>query len=173
MTVQKEKNAASGSHVQPSRRRALSILTLALGGLGTILAGVPVVGFLLGPLLENHPRRWVPLGPVAQFKVGETVKVTFEDPAALPWAGVAGKTAAWLRREENDRFVAFMVNCSHLGCPVRWEPEAELFMCPCHGGVYYGNGKVAGGPPPEPLHRFQTRVQAGQVQLQTRPVPIT
>ena len=98
---------------------------------------------------------------------------TFDDPQALPWAGVAGKTAAWLRREDDARFVAFDVNCSHLGCPVRWEPEAELFMCPCHGGVYYGNGQVAGGPPPQPLHRFQTRVQNGQVELQTRPVPIT
>ena len=169
MTVPEEKDQKSLS----SRRRALTILSVALGGLGTLLAGAPVVGFLLGPVLRKRPQSWVSVGDVDNFQIGETVKVTFDDPRALPWAGVAGKTAAWLRREDDARFVAFDVNCSHLGCPVRWEPEAELFMCPCHGGVYYGNGQVAGGPPPQPLHRFQTRVQNGQVELQTRPVPIT
>ena len=156
-----------------ARRRALSILSIALGGLGTLLAGTPVIGFLLGPLLSKRPSSWVGIGAMDNFQIGETVKVTFSDPQALPWAGVVGKTATWLRREDEQQFVAFDVNCSHLGCPVRWEPEAELFMCPCHGGVYYGNGEVAGGPPPLPLKRFETRIQNGQVEIQTRPLPIT
>ena len=156
-----------------SRRRALIMLSVALGGLATLLAGAPVIGFLLGPLLRKRQPDWVGVGTVDHFQIGETVKVTFHDPQELPWAGVAGNTAAWLRREGDDQFVAFVVNCSHLGCPVRWEPKAELFMCPCHGGVYYGNGEVAGGPPPQPLHRYKTRVHKGQVQLLTRPLPIT
>jgi menaquinol-cytochrome c reductase iron-sulfur subunit len=168
-----EQSPPPGTDPSSTRRQALTLLSLALGGLGAFMAGVPVVGFLLGPLLKQRPPRWVGVGAVDKFTVGQTVKVTFADPGALPWAGVAGKTAAWLRREPDDSFVAFDVNCSHLGCPVRWEPSAELFMCPCHGGVYYGNGQVAGGPPPEPLHRVQTRVHNGQVQLQTRPLPIT
>jgi Rieske Fe-S protein len=32
------------------------------------------------------------------------------------------------------------MNCAHLGCPVTWFPQSGLFMCPCHGGVYYENG---------------------------------
>ena len=34
----------------------------------------------------------------------------------------------------------------------------QRFICPCHGGVYDFNGKVAGGPPVRPLDRFYTRV---------------
>jgi len=173
MSSGSEQSPPAGTDQLSSRRRALALLSLALGGLGAFLVGVPVVGFLLAPLLKQRLSQWVGVGTVGDFAVGRTVKVEFDDPDALPWAGVAGKTAAWLRREENDSFVAFDVNCSHLGCPVRWEPSAELFMCPCHGGVYYGNGQVAGGPPPEPLHRFRTRVRNGQVQLQSRPLPIT
>ena len=32
------------------------------------------------------------------------------------------------------QFTAFGLNCSHLGCPVNWRPDAQLFLCPCHGG---------------------------------------
>jgi menaquinol-cytochrome c reductase iron-sulfur subunit len=56
---------------------------------------------------------------------------------------------------------------------VRWEEGAELFMCPCHGGVYYKDGSVAAGPPPEPLPKYQVRLKDGNVQVLASPVPIT
>ena len=56
---------------------------------------------------------------------------------------------------------------------MRWVPDAELFMCPCHGGVYYKDGKVAAGPPPRPLSRYPVRVRAGNVEVRTMPIPIT
>jgi menaquinol-cytochrome c reductase iron-sulfur subunit len=55
---------------------------------------------------------------------------------------------------------------------VRWLPKAELFMCPCHGGVFYKDGAVAAGPPPRPLHRYDVRVVADQVEIRTSPVPL-
>jgi len=156
-----------------SRRRALTVLTVACGGVAALLAGLPIVGFLLGPFLRQRPGEWIDLDDADRFALGQTVKVVFFSPEAQPWSGVAGKTAAWLRCESHDRFIAFVVNCSHLGCPVRWDPKAELFLCPCHGGVYYGNGQVAGGPPPEPLHQYKTRVKNGVVQIHSRSIPIT
>ena len=77
-----------------------------------------------------------------------------------------------MRRTGDQTFTAFAVNCTHLGCPVRWLQDAQLFMCPCHGGVYYGDGRVAGGPPPRPLFQYPVRVQGGEVQLLTQPLRI-
>jgi menaquinol-cytochrome c reductase iron-sulfur subunit len=94
------------------------------------------------------------------------------DTSPLPWAGVTAKTAAWLRRVSADRFVAFAVNCAHLGCPVRWLPDAQLFMCPCHGGVYYADGTVAAGPPPHSLAQYATRITGDDVEIHTAPIPI-
>lgn len=156
-----------------SRRNILSLLAVACGAGAAILAGVPIVGFLLGPFLRQQPGEWIDLDKVDHYSVGQTVKVIFSSPEAQPWSGVVGKTAAWLRCESHDQFLAFVVNCSHLGCPVRWDSKAELFLCPCHGGVYYGNGQVAGGPPPEPLHQYKTRVKDGVVQIHSRSIPIT
>ena len=56
---------------------------------------------------------------------------------------------------------------------MRWIADAELFMCPCHGGVYYKDGTVAAGPPPEPLKRYAVRVRGNEVEIETGPVPLT
>jgi menaquinol-cytochrome c reductase iron-sulfur subunit len=155
-----------------SRRGFLAKLSIAVGALGAAAVGAPVVGFLIAPLLRQTPELWRPVGPTDRFKVGETTLVRFTDPSPLPWAGVTANTAAWLRRESELQFIAFAVNCTHLGCPVRWLADAQLFMCPCHGGVFYGDGSVAAGPPPRPLTRYDVRVRAGQVEIHAGRVPI-
>ncbi|MGH9488845.1 MAG: ubiquinol-cytochrome c reductase iron-sulfur subunit [Terriglobales bacterium] len=166
-----EPEAACEECMSASRRRFLTRLSLGLGALGAALVGVPSVAFLLG--LRRPTLVWRDVGDVRQFLEGSTVLVKFQDPSPLPWSGVTAKTAAWLRRVDEENFIAFSVDCTHLGCPVRWLPSANLFMCPCHGGVFYANGTVASGPPPRPLSRYPVRVANGRVQIQTSPLPIT
>lgn len=155
------------------RRRFLSRISVALSAAVGAVIGLPVVGFLVAPLARKEPRLWRPVGRVNEFKVGETVSVRFEDSSALPWAGVTARSAAWLRRDSESGFTAYSVHCTHLGCPVRWVSEARLFLCPCHGGVYYADGTVSAGPPPKPLPTYPVRVRDGQVEIQTSPIPIT
>ncbi len=153
------------------RRQFLSRLSLVLGAIGAALVAVPSIGFLLG--LRGTPRIWRSVGRLEKFQIGSTVEVSFVDPSSLPWSGVTAKTAAWLHRVSAQEFVAFSMYCTHLGCPVRWLPDADLFMCPCHGGVYYRDGQVASGPPPRPLFRYPVRVRNGTVEILASPVPIT
>jgi menaquinol-cytochrome c reductase iron-sulfur subunit len=154
-----------------ARRRFLAAISIGLGSLAAVLVAVPSIWFLLG--LRKPPRIWRTVGQIGEFKIGTTVEVSFRDPSPLPWSGVTAKTAAWLRRENEQQFIAFSVDCTHLGCPVRWLQSADLFMCPCHGGVYYKDGRVASGPPPRPLVKYPVRVQNGAVQILTSPLPIT
>ncbi|MGA3066830.1 MAG: Rieske (2Fe-2S) protein [Tepidisphaeraceae bacterium] len=156
-----------------SRRKLLARLSLAAGGVGALILTVPMAGFILAPFFERKPQVWRTVGKVESFKIGETTAVKYEDASPLPWAGVTARSAAWLRRVDADTFIAFSINCTHLGCPVRWLADANLFMCPCHGGVYYQDGGVAAGPPPLPLPRYPVRVVNGDVQIQTSPIPIT
>jgi menaquinol-cytochrome c reductase iron-sulfur subunit len=155
-----------------ARRRFLARVSVGLGGCMGVAVAAPLGGFVVAPLFATVPHDWRKVGKVKDFKVGETVAVTFMDASPLPWAGVTAKTAAWLRRMSETRFVAFAVNCAHLGCPVRWLPDAELFMCPCHGGVYYADGSVAAGPPPHPLAQYEARIQGEDVEIHTAPIPI-
>ncbi len=155
-----------------ARRQLLGKMSIGLGVACGVAISTPGIGFVIAPLFLDAPREWRPVGKIEQFKVGETVNVVFVDASPLPWAGVTAKTSAWLRRVKDHEFVAFSVNCAHLGCPVRWMEQARLFMCPCHGGVYYEDGRVAAGPPPHPLTQYPVRVEAGQVEIRTDPIPI-
>jgi menaquinol-cytochrome c reductase iron-sulfur subunit len=165
-------SAPPADPIQLQRRRFLSRASLAISGAIGAVMGLPVVGFLLAPLARKEPRVWRPVGRVDQFAIGETVAVRFEDASALPWAGVTARTAAWLRRDDESRFTAYSVHCTHLGCPVRWVADAKLFLCPCHGGVYYADGSVSAGPPQRPLPTYPVRVRSGQVEIQTSPIPL-
>jgi menaquinol-cytochrome c reductase iron-sulfur subunit len=156
-----------------TRRRFFEKLSIALVGLCAAIVGLPLVGFIVAPFFRKAPEKWVTIGKTGDYEIGKTVAVTVTDPSSLPWAGVTAKSGVWLRRVSEDSFIAFAANCTHLGCPVRWLADADLFMCPCHGGVYYSDGKVAAGPPPLPLFRYDVRVTNGEVQMKQAIVPIS
>ncbi|MGH7865360.1 MAG: ubiquinol-cytochrome c reductase iron-sulfur subunit [Candidatus Binataceae bacterium] len=165
-------NRGRGEPLSPERRRLLARLSIAAGAVAATIVGVPILGFIIGPLLRKTPETWRALGPLKNFAIGETVKVSFRDPTPLAWAGITAETGAWLRRDSQSGFTAFALTCTHLGCPVRWLDKANLFMCPCHGGVYYRDGAVAGGPPPRPLFRYAVRINGGQVEILAGPVKV-
>ncbi|HUB60465.1 MAG TPA: Rieske (2Fe-2S) protein [Puia sp.] len=167
-----EHNPSSGRD-ELTRKDFLTRISLSVAGLSAAVMAVPVISALVAPLLQRKATFWRTVGRVDDFPVGSTSLVNFENADPEPYAGMLARSAAWLRRENEGSFIAFAINCTHLGCPVRWEEGADLFMCPCHGGVYYRDGTVAAGPPPRPLPEYRVRVNNGQVQLQTAPLPIT
>lgn len=155
------------------RRKFLVRITLLAGAIPAAIVSVPIFGALLGPLLQRQRQVWRKVANVSEINIGETKLISYVNADPLPWAGVTAKSAAWLRRESEEKFIAFSANCSHLGCPVRWEDKAQLFMCPCHGGVYYKDGAVAAGPPPKPLTQIEVRINKNDIEIKTAPVPIT
>ena len=156
------------------RRSFLTKLTLGLSGLIGAIMVLPGVAFILGPVVKKKKEVWRSIGSLQDFKIDDDFQlVTYEDPSPVPWSGVTSQSGAWVRRISDQEFKAFSITCRHLGCPVRWLSGPELFMCPCHGGVYYKDGTVAAGPPPEPLHTMQIRVVKGEVEIKTIPVPLT
>jgi menaquinol-cytochrome c reductase iron-sulfur subunit len=163
--------APPGTAHEIARRQLLGKMSIAVGIAGGAAISVPGVAFIVAPLFRDHPQEWRPIGKVADFSPGATVHVVFEDASSLPWAGVTSRTAAWLRRVGEDEFIAFSINCAHLGCPVRWLPDARLFMCPCHGGVYYENGERASGPPPRGLFHCVWRVKEGKLEIEAPHYP--
>lgn len=158
---------------QYNRRKFLSRISIGLGGFAATVVSIPIISALFAPLLKKKKQTWRTVGNLKDFEIGTTSLVKFINADPEPWAGITAKSAAWLRRDDQQKFTAFSVNCTHLGCPVRWVASAELFMCPCHGGVYYKDGSVAAGPPPKSMTRYQVRVHRDMVQIKTSPVPIT
>ena len=67
------------------------------------------------------------------------------------------------RIAESSGVVVFNSRCTHLGCTVHWDEAKKLFLCACHGGTFYPDGRVKAGPPPRPLDRYHTKVEDGQL----------
>jgi hypothetical protein len=74
---------------------------------------------------------------------------------------------------DGQKFQVFAINCAHLGCPVRWFPQSGLFICPCHGGVYYSDGSYAAGPPPRGLFSYSYKLEQGKLFINAGEMPTT
>ncbi|HMF17658.1 MAG TPA: Rieske 2Fe-2S domain-containing protein [Gemmataceae bacterium] len=156
-------------------RRLLLWLAIAAGFLATLAVALPFVGYLFGPVRRNRIR-WVNLGAISNFPKDQTRLETFDNPLGQSWDGVTAQNGVFVRylgldASNKDQFLIFAINCAHLGCPVTWFPQSGLFMCPCHGGVYYENGEHASGPPPRGLFHCVWRVQDGNLEIQAPHFP--
>jgi quinol---cytochrome c reductase iron-sulfur subunit, bacillus type len=150
---------------QVSRRNALLKLGAGLNAVAGMLVGVPVLGYVLSTFSKKSPRSWVSLGPLDHFPEGNTRLAVFQNPVTKPWDGETTEVPCWVRRVEGEKFQVFAINCTHLGCPVRWFQQSRLFMCPCHGGVFYEDGSHASGPPPRGLFQYEHKVEGGQLKI--------
>lgn len=168
---------SAAAEPQPERRNFLQWLVGGLGIVAAAVAGVPLVGYFFGAL-RKPPEKWHALGPVSDFlkTPPETRLMTFTNPIQQPWDGMTAHIGVYVRYQgkdakQQDQFLVFAMNCTHLGCPVTWFPQSGLFMCPCHGGVYYENGERASGPPPRGLYHCIWRVRDGQLEVQAPHLP--
>jgi menaquinol-cytochrome c reductase iron-sulfur subunit len=169
--AQRTADSEVASVAPPTRRRFLLVIGLALNAVVAGLVAIPVLGYLLGPIRRRAAQSWIQLGPIENFPVGETRLATYENPFRVAWDGPTAKIACWVRRLEGEQFQVFAINCTHLGCPVRWFAPSRLFMCPCHGGVYYEDGSHASGPPPRGLYEYDSQIRDGQLWVQGGQIP--
>jgi menaquinol-cytochrome c reductase iron-sulfur subunit len=159
---------------QINRRQLFVKLGLLFNGAVGVLLGVPVVRYLLSPVVlgrQGSYESWLSLGVIDQYPVGQTRLATYRNPVVTPSDGETANVACWVRRIDTDHVQVFAINCAHLGCPVRWFPQSGLFMCPCHGGAYYADGGRASGPPERGLFEYSHKVDHGELLIQAGEMP--
>jgi len=157
-----------------SRRALLMKLGILLNGIAATVLAIPVVQYLLSSVStrkQDQAAGWVSLGDLSEFPSGETRLATFRNPVVNPWDGETANIACWVRNVDGKSFQVFAINCAHLGCPVRWFPQSGLFMCPCHGGVYYRDGSRASGPPERGLFEYAHRIDGEKLLIQPGDLP--
>jgi menaquinol-cytochrome c reductase iron-sulfur subunit len=153
-----------------TRRRLMTLTANGTAIVGVAAMSLPALGFALAPVFRGTSDTWQEVGPVSHFtdtNYAPTV-ITIE-----PGIGEAGNSIAYIRlhdrsidgpiKDRYDRVIAISSRCVHVGCPVRYVPAAQSFVCPCHGGVYNFLGIRTGGPPPRPLDRFYTLIRHDMV----------
>lgn len=113
--------------------------------LGVFLSAANIVIRYLLPQPKAGKTKQLSL-PVGQIPLGSSIVVDY-------------KSTPVIVVNLNDGVIAFNAACTHLGCLVKWIPEKQKFLCPCHAGVFDATGKVLSGPPPEPLRRISIEIE--------------
>jgi cytochrome b6-f complex iron-sulfur subunit len=135
-------------------RRAFLV---AAGAADTAALGYPIYRYLASPM-------------EMAMNATAITEVTLKDAEKLPKGSVLmfkfGTAPAMLIHHTDDTWVALTAVCTHLGCTVQYEPQANRIHCACHGGVYDPHtGANVSGPPPKPLKRFKVAVSDGGVEV--------
>jgi menaquinol-cytochrome c reductase iron-sulfur subunit len=161
---------------ESSRRVLLAKVGLLFNAIVGAILAVPILRYVISPVTRKSKpgyESWLSLGSLEHFPAGQTRLATFRNPVAASWDGQTADIPCWVRNLDGKVFQVFAINCAHLGCPVRWFPQSNLFMCPCHGGVYYSDGSHAAGPPPRGLFQYPHRVEGGKLLIKGGEMPTT
>ena len=138
---------------QPGEARTRRAFLVAAGAAGlcyTAALGYPIYRYLASPAEMAS-------------SASAIAEVTLKDAQKLPAGSVLmfkfGTAPAMLIHHQDGTWVALSAVCTHLGCTVQYEPQANRIHCACHGGVYDPrNGANVSGPPPRPLKLFTVAV---------------
>jgi Rieske Fe-S protein len=169
---QKQEEPVPVNPLTVSRRWLLLTVGALMNAVVGVAVAVPVIKYLLSPVKPDDAyKSWISLGSVETFPVGETRLAKFTNPVSRAWDGETDRVACWVRHVSATDFQVFAINCAHLGCPVRWFPQSQLFMCPCHGGAYYADGSRASGPPERGLFTYETRIENGELHIDAGQMP--
>ncbi|HYM49266.1 MAG TPA: ubiquinol-cytochrome c reductase iron-sulfur subunit [Candidatus Limnocylindrales bacterium] len=148
-----------------SRRRFAIAGTQVVGAGVAVMLGVPIVGFLLNPIFRPRSIIEQKVGFIGNIPPDQPTPFKFPFSPQSSWPAPEANYILYVVRSGSglDQVRVFSNICSHMQCPVRWDPALKLFLCPCHGGLYDLNGVNVGGPPPRPLPQWVHRIDGNGV----------
>ena len=143
----------SGSN-EISRRDFIKVTTGIVGGLIGVAIGLPTISYLIDPALQGGGKDlWVSIGKFEDMKIDVPYPFSFTRVQVNGWERTANSFGGYaVRKSDNPKdLIILNSRCTHLGCTVNWNEEAQGYICPCHDAKFSMDGKVLGGPPPRPL----------------------
>ena len=148
-----------------TRRRFLSAITNGILGVISGILGVIAGGAVVFSRLGSS-EEWLPASALRDLPDNEPTAVTLSVMRLDGFRDAIDRRTIFLVKTRDSEVAAFDSTCTHLGCLVAWDPQTQVFKCPCHGGVFDRTGAVKDGPPPMPLVKVATRVAGDQVLVQ-------
>jgi menaquinol-cytochrome c reductase iron-sulfur subunit len=149
------------SQFQISRRSFLTTSVLASGAV--VLAAIPIVSTVVLPSLKKGVGKWIDFGKADKLTADDFSMLSYEFLAKDGWQDLPQRGFVWARADERNGVKVFSSTCSHLACSVIWNKERQMFLCPCHSGLFSPDGQPAGGPPKKPLSLLPHKIEDGKL----------
>jgi Rieske Fe-S protein len=141
--------------------KATGLLTLFVAA----VAGIPLIGGMIGGIYREKKTEWVKVTDIASLPVNQPVNPTFSMQVTQAYLRETELRKVWVVRQPDNKITVFSPVCPHLGCHYHWNPQSQHFECPCHGSIYAPDGKVLGGPAPRPLDTLPEKVVGGTLMV--------
>ena len=149
---------------QINRRGFLSTATWSIGGLISLMMGIPAIAYIVGPALSKEKSQsWMHLGSINKVELGTPTLFKVNLSRNAGWLVEEEKIGVYVLSDNGRDFIAMSNICTHLGCRVRWIADKQIFLSPCHFGVFDREGKVISGPPSRPLDRYEVKLENNQL----------
>jgi len=148
-----------------SRRNFFVAAIYGMGAVITAALALPASAYLLLGPKARKTEDWIDLGDVAKLSTGQPVEMVFRRNRTDGWKVISEKVTAWVVRTADNSVVAYGPQCTHLGCAHHWDDSKSQFVCPCHNSLFAIDGRVAAGPAPRPLDRYDLKVEGGKLLL--------
>ena len=148
------------------RRDFVKVVLVFLGSIIGACITLPAIGYLLSPALAAQKKEaWIPLGPFENYPVGIPTLFSFTRTTVNGWEKTVSSYGAYVIRYDEVAYDVFSNICTHLSCRVTWKEDISEYICPCHDGRFAIDGHVISGPPPAPMHKYETKVEEGTLYI--------
>ncbi len=153
-----------------SRRSFVKVVTVFLGSMMSVIIGLPAIGYIVLPgLRAKQADAWIPLGPLDNYPIGTPKLFNFTRSQINGWEKTVNSYGVFVVRKSENEVRVLSNICTHLGCRVRWHPDIQHYVSPCHDGHFDVLGNVVSGPPPRPLDEFETKIEYSNLFIQYPP----
>jgi Rieske Fe-S protein len=141
--------------VAPNRRRFLSVLTSAIGGIIALMLAVPGLGYIFAPLRKGTGSEgeedYYDAGSWSDLVEGTPQLMAIEMTHEDGWVKSKVRHSIWVTKTGANSALVLSPICPHLGCPVNWDARKGQYACPCHASFFDRQGEVLSGPAPRGL----------------------
>lgn len=126
-----------------------SFLKTAVGA--SVALGLATIPFTIKAAMENAEEEdlRMEIGKLSELPKGEAKNFSFPTE----------HDTSILVHTKDGQLKAYNNKCTHLQCPVFYEKEQDVLLCPCHRGFFdVNNGHPLAGPPQRELPMVEIEV---------------
>jgi Rieske Fe-S protein len=149
-----------------SRRGFVGWAVGLTAGFAALVAGVPALALFAGTSAQAAEGPFIRVTDVKSIPTGEPTPLTFVEEDTDAYLHQILPHGIWAMKTSETEIVVYSPVCPHLGCQVLWNREKEQYDCPCHGSVFFPDGKVVSGPAPRGLDTLPTKIAKGDLYVQ-------
>ena len=145
---QPPETTTSGS-AEPAPRRGFltQFLAIVIGGIAGLFPLVVGLLVFLDPLRSRRKgggEGFVKVAALDALLVGKPRRVTVYDDRVDAWNLFAREPvgSVYLLRRKDGSVEALSAVCPHAGCSVDWDPDRDIYQCPCHDSSFKIDGSI-------------------------------